>query len=342
MFSTLGLFSSVRCPELSSSNPSGACKRKPCLFSHTVPPASRLGGRVASTASTTSSALKRTLPEGQSATQATAPAAHTEASNGTHKRPKLEQSSNAPGTSASGVARSAFELFSRDPAADGASGNGSEDVKPRRINRNGEPSASVRAQVTPTAQPSTSAPTVASTTRTVPLKGAGSLRKPGFQIERNGRVVRTGPKTSFGTPTAPAGASTSALKGKGRAVNLPNSAGINGSSPSASSPLSTSSNGPIGPPRLPIDTKNTYFPIATRNAMIKAMHQEFVTLYEGLSPRAKALSMASAHSLAQELALYSKNNKVRAGLLWLYRRSTENLYTPVQLSNGLHTGHRPA
>ena len=322
MFSTLGLFSSVRCPELSSSNPSGACKRNPCLFSHTVPAPSRLGGRVTTTSSSSSSSTsKRPLSEGQSATQSTASAPHTQTSNETRKRPKLEQSGNAPGTSASGVARSAFELFSREPTVDGASDSTLDDVKPGLVARNGTPSADASAQLTYTAPASTSAlppaatalVPVPSTTRTMPLKGPGSLRKPGFQIGRNGQVVRTGPKANFGTPAGSAAPTTSASKGKGRVMDRPSPAITVGSNSSSSS-SSAVPNGPTGPPRLPIDTKNTYFPIATRNAMIKAMHQEFTTLYEGLTPRGKALSMASAHSLAQELTLYGKNNKVRASL----------------------------
>lgn len=70
----------------------------------------------------------------------------------------------------------------------------------------------------------------------------------------------------------------------------------------------------VGPPRLPLNTPASYFPVATRNAMIKSIYQEFIRLYENFSPKQRH-KLASEHALSQEIAIYGKNNKVHDHLL---------------------------
>lgn len=53
----------------------------------------------------------------------------------------------------------------------------------------------------------------------------------------------------------------------------------------------------------------SYFPVATRNAMMKNIYHEFIRLYENFGGKDRH-ALASEHTLAQEGLIYSKNNKV--------------------------------
>lgn len=143
----------------------------------------------------------------------------------------------------------------------------------------------------------------ATPTQTVPLKGASSLRKPTFSIGRDGKVVRKGPSAALRPPPALASSfsTSSAIKGKERAADQDSTAASTAPTYSASS---------IGPPRLPLNIKNSYFPIASRNTMLKSIFQEFMSLYSGIDSRSSAQRLASEHAMKQESVIYGKNNKV--------------------------------
>lgn len=249
MFPTLGLFASVRCPELSTSTPGGVCRRQPCLFSHTVaqPRTFAVSKRSADVASTTKSAFDA---------ESDKPA----------KKAKVASES------------SGYGLFSAQD----------DDVKPGR-----KDTERAGTQATP-------GPSNAVATQTAPLKGASSLRKATFSIGRDGKVVRKGPPAALRPPPALASSfsTSSTIKGKQRAPDQT----------AATAPTYTASS--IGPPRLPLNTKNSYFPIATRNAMLKNIFQEFMTLYAAIEPRNRGQRLAGEHALKQESTIYNKNNKV--------------------------------
>lgn len=286
MFPTLGLFASVRCPELTG------CKRKPCLYSHSAPAPRQF-------AIATS---KRPAEE----------ADEKEEDNG--KRSKTSRSSSFDYRPTSGGPASS-RLFAPASSASTPSAHEHEDdaATPR-----------------------------SSGTQPVGALGTGGFRKPAIQISKTGQVIRKGIPASSSLRTAPspslAGTSHARTTSTGTSANGPGSssspstsastsklAGTNGSSlattagsngSSRSYPASTFASSvtslttSIGPPRLPLNTKNSYFPIATRNAMLKNIHLEFANIYSTLPNRSEAARLASAHALAQEEVLYTANNKV--------------------------------
>lgn len=104
---------------------------------------------------------------------------------------------------------------------------------------------------------------------------------------------------------------------------------VNGTSHTKSVPLASSSKGkgrevagnPLAnthssqvvtsaePPRVAATAIKTYVPLMTRNGMLKSIHKEYLQLYGGLQPRVRALNLASQHALAEEAAVYTKNNQ---------------------------------
>lgn len=256
MFPTLSLFASVRCPELSASNPGGPCKRSPCLFSHTVAPQAR-----------TFPVNKRPVAATNSAEGPASTSRSSEDTDKPAKKAKLAVSSGNKG------------LFANDEDVTVKAEDGRTEPKKTA----GEASVSMAPQ-------------------TAPLRGTASLRKPTFTIGRDGKVVRKGPPpvARAAQPFPTSTPTSSLIKGKERAIQQDQSAS-SGATYSAAS---------IGPPRLPLNTKNSYFPIATRNAMLKNIFQEFMTLYAGIQPRAKGQKLAGEHALKQEAVIYNKNNKV--------------------------------
>jgi hypothetical protein len=280
MFPALGLFASVRCPELSASNPGGPCKRNPCLFSHTAPPARPF-------AAITSSTLA-----GSSKTNNSISTANASGSTSKHRlddtqsngRPnKAVKTSDVNGTSV----RKPASLFTRDDEEVEDKPAASSSTRPgQQINNAG-------------------------TSRIGAPRSVGASRS--MQITGSGKVIRKGPAPALQTQTqnrlgttsssTSNHVSTSSAKGKGPVVNGNVTVEVRGTSSLAPG---------LGPPRLPINTPASYFPVATRNAMIKNIYQEFIRLYEeSFSPKERQ-RLAAEHSLAQEAIIYSKNNKVKA------------------------------
>ena len=255
MFPTLGLFASVRCPDLSASGGgTGSCKRNPCLFSHIAPPPRLF-------------TIRKRPPASRDGLQTG------------HERPVKTTKVSSNGKSA------LFQSSQRDP----------EDVAANAENNVIAASTS----------------TVSSTVPVGPLRNT-TFRKPAIEITGSGQVIRkqvvptrklasTATSTSHATQQ-PSSTIAFSSKGKERATD------INGST-TATSTLPTMSNS-REPPRLPLMTRNSYFPMATRNTMLKSMYHEFIHLYRSLSPHQLARRLASEHATAQELSIYTKNNKV--------------------------------
>ncbi|KAK9893435.1 ribonuclease H-like protein [Cystobasidium minutum MCA 4210] len=128
-------------------------------------------------------------------------------------------------------------------------------------------------------------------------------------ITGSGKVIRKGPAPALQTkstpsPTVPSSTSsshTSSIKGKERASTASQS---NGARPAPVAAFFSDA----GPSRLPLNTPASYIPVVTRNAMVKAMYQELLRVYENFSPKQRH-TLASEHALSQEITIYGKNNK---------------------------------
>lgn len=243
MFPTLGLLSSVRCPDML--NGSVACKRVPCLFSHSIAPP----------------IAARVFPS------------ITDSDNG--KR-AASFASTADTTRPVKKVRSLFA----------GSASSSQSVKTEHHTRANDEASTSTKPVGPLR-----------TTQSLPLT------KSRFEITGSGKVIKHAIPTArmFGQATT---SGTSHAAGK-----LASASSSKGKEPATSRPIS--SNVPISaePPKLSVSPTNPHTPLATRNAMIRNMHKEFMTIYVQLSPRGAALRLAAQHALAQEAAMYSKNNK---------------------------------
>lgn len=143
---------------------------------------------------------------------------------------------------------------------------------------------------------------MASTSRIAPLPKSTTALKPkaGYTITGSGKVIKnplyppirvtqsTASSTSNATPSA---------KGKERA--------------SATFQQTPSyMNRPAETPRLPLTVRSSYFPVASRNTMIKSMFLEFARIYANMQPLAIQHKLSTQHALEQEQLLYDKNNKV--------------------------------
>lgn len=281
MFPTLGLFASVRCPELSASNPGGPCKRNPCLFSHTAP-AARIATAITSTAASSgSSTSKSNKRNGNEVIRSANGSASQDDSDG---RPKKMQKQ---GSSSSSISGKPSQLFARDDEEG--------DVKP---GKNGTKTLQ---------QPSTAA--ASGTSRIGAPRAMGGSRSSAMIVTGSGKVIRRGPAPALQAKEATSTAHTATVSytssGKGKERATASDQSVHSSRPAAVSAFTSS----VGPPRLPLNIPASYFPVATRNAMIKNIYHEFVRLYESLSPK-KRHDMATEHALAQEAVIYGKNNKV--------------------------------
>lgn len=128
-------------------------------------------------------------------------------------------------------------------------------------------------------------------------------------VTGSGKVIRRGPAPALQQkdPTSAVHTTTlsqsSSFKGKERAP-------VSNQSASASRPTTVSAfTSSVGPPRLPLNTPASYFPVATRNAMIQNIYHEFIRIYANFAPK-KRHDLATEHALAQEAVIYGKNNKV--------------------------------
>lgn len=170
-----------------------------------------------------------------------------------------------------------------------------------------EDNGDVKPGKTPTATQQPSAATAGTSRLGVPRALGGS--RTSMVVTGSGKVIRTGaapalqPKPASAIHTSSVN-HTSSIKGKERATASDQTAGS--SRPAASVSAFTSS---VGPPRLPLNTPASYFPVATRNAMIKNMYHEFIRVYENFAPKQRH-DLATEHSLLQEATVYGKNNKV--------------------------------
>ena len=269
MFPTLGLFAAVRCPELSASNPGGPCKRNPCIFSHTAAPP-----RAAAITAITASGSNSNSNSKRGIT-------NSAAREGLDGRPQKVQKQ---ASSLDVAFKKSHSLFTQDDD-DG-------DVKPGKT-------------ATATLQPSAF---TAGTSRLGAPRAMGGSRT-SMVVTGSGKVIRTGaapalqPKSTPTTHTSSVD-HTSSFKGKERATASDQNA--SSSRPAASVSAFTSS---VGPPRLPLNTPASYFPVATRNAMIKNMYHEVIRVYENFAPKQRH-DLATEHSLLQEATVYGKNNKV--------------------------------
>lgn len=275
MFPTLGLFASVRCPELSASNPGGPCKRNPCLFSHTAPPPRTAAitsskALTSSTSNGSTSTIKRSsdavVRNGKGNTE------DDDADGDVRPRKLQKQTSN-------GAVSKTSTLFTKDE----------DDVE------------ALTSQTT-----YKTAPVAVGTSRLGAPRAMGGARTSSMVITGSGKVIRKGPAPALqAKPASPvyssATSQTSSLKGKERAPVQSNSR------PAAVSAFMSD----VGPPRLPLNTPASYVPVVTRNGMVKMMYQEFIRVYENFSPKQRH-GMASEHALSQEATIYGKNNKVGA------------------------------
>jgi len=277
MFPTLGLFAAVRCPELSASNPGGPCKRNPCIFSHTAPPPRATAITSTSASGSTSTSNKRS----NGAVIHGSNGSNGAAQDGSDIRPKKVQKQSS---SSDIAAKRTSSLFTQD-----------ED----------DGDAKAAKTVTRTQQPANIA---AGTSRIGAPRAMGGSRTAAMVITGSGKVIRRGPAPALQPQASPSTTyhhtSAPTTKGKERATSSDQRGGS--SRPAPVSAFTSSA----GPPRLPLNTPASYFPVATRNAMIKNMYPEFIRLYENFAPKQRH-DLATEHALSQEAIIYSKNNKVR-------------------------------
>jgi hypothetical protein len=151
----------------------------------------------------------------------------------------------------------------------------------------------------------------AGTSRIGAPRAMGGSRTSAMVITGSGKVIRKGPAPALQPkPSSSAYTSTtnhtSSVKGKERAVGINEGASTSRSAPASVSAFTSS----VGPPRLPLNIPASYFPVATRNAMIKNIYHEFIRLYEHFAPKQRH-DLATEHALSQEATIYGKNNKVR-------------------------------
>lgn len=153
-----------------------------------------------------------------------------------------------------------------------------------------------------------SAATAAGTSRIGAPRAMGGLRTSAMVVTGSGKVIRRGPAPALQQKEASSITHTStvsrtpSLKGKERAAS--SDQGLVTSRNVAGSAFISSA----GPPRLPLNTPASYFPVATRNAMIKNLYHEFIRVYENFAPKRRH-ELATDHALSQEAVIYGKNNK---------------------------------
>ena len=254
MFPTLGLFASVRCPDLSISGGGlGVCKRNPCLFSHVAPP-------------------PRLLAITKRPASSSASSSRDDAKAGQERPSKLRKA--GPDTAPSAASNERTSLFQSVPDDPEDTGSG---------------------------------PVASSSTIPVGRLRNTTFKKPAIAITRNGQVIKkqilpvqklaSSAYTMSHTPQMP----TSTLSSKGKEKVMDSKAGRL----PASTPKNSSE-----PPRIQVMTHKSYFPLAMRNTMLRSIYHEFLNVYAVITPRTVAAELASDHALAQEEAIYTKNNKV--------------------------------